>query len=67
MPPNHTPSSIQLITYTFFLILIIFHPFLTGIALGDENLSFSLTLVRKPNAVEASHDYITNIINSYTD
>jgi len=35
----------------FSMITITFHPFFTWIALGDENLRFSLMLVRQPNDV----------------
>jgi len=54
----------------FYSVLIVFCQFFTWIALGDAALCFSLTLVRKANALEEetrwAHDYITNVINPYT-
>jgi hypothetical protein len=52
MSTIHSPFSSQLITSNFFSILIVFRQFFTWISLGDVDLCFSLTLVRKATAVE---------------
>jgi len=44
----HSPFSCQLIMSNFSSKLIVFYQFFTLIALGDVDLRFSLTLVRKP-------------------
>ena len=50
-PTHYSPFSIQFNMSNFSMILITFHPFFTWITLGDENLRFSLMLVRQPNAL----------------
>jgi hypothetical protein len=47
-----SPFSSRIITHNFSSIPIVFRRFFTWIALGDEDLRFSLILVRKANAVE---------------
>jgi hypothetical protein len=47
-----SPFSSQLIMSNFYSVLIVFCQFFTWIALGDAALCFSLTLVRKANALE---------------
>jgi len=44
---------------------IVFHLFVTGIALGDVNLRSLCWQKKKANAIEELGDYITNIINPY--
>jgi hypothetical protein len=46
------PFSSWLSTAKFSSIPTVFHQFFTWIALGDVDVRFSLTLVRKANAVE---------------
>jgi hypothetical protein len=50
-PTHYSPFSIQLNMSNLSMIPITFCPFFTWIALGDENLRFSLMLVGQPNAV----------------
>jgi len=50
-PTHYSPFSIQLNMSNFSMIRITFRPFFTWTALGDENLRFSLMLVRQPNVV----------------
>jgi hypothetical protein len=49
--------------------LTVVRRFFTWTALGGGDLGFSLTLVRKANAVDSKldnpRDYITNVINPY--
>jgi len=47
-----SPSSGQFFTSNFSSILIFVRPFFISIALGDVDLHFSLTLVRKADAKE---------------
>jgi len=52
MSTIRSPFSSQLITSNFSSILIAFHRFVTGTALGDVDSCFSRTLVSKANVVE---------------
>jgi hypothetical protein len=52
MSTIHSPFSKRLIKSDFSSVLIVFHQFFTWFALGDVDLYFFITLVRKANAVE---------------
>jgi hypothetical protein len=52
MSTTWSPFSSRLITSNFSSILITFHWLFTGIALGDVDLCFSLTLVSKAYVIE---------------
>jgi len=61
MSTVRSPFSNQLIMSHLSSILIAFHQFFTWIALGDVDLSFSLTLVRKANVLEEKN-YVSRVI-----
>jgi len=52
MSTIHSPLSSRPIKSNFSSILIVFRQFFTWFALADVDLYFSITLVRKANAVE---------------